>query len=151
MSRVHGGFVIFITFICPLSDERLITPVWDLLRELRLATRDGLQGKARQLRPFLRGGFFSCLVHGGWESDAALAHQSLLHLGIFSRCDDATVILLLHPDGWWPGRLEDLPVARAGLGHPLWWLLLCGGCVWKRWPCVTSSAGPANICFMTYL
>lgn len=85
MSRVHGGFVIFITFICPLADERLITPVWDLLRGLRLATRDGLQGKARQLRPFLQGGFFSCLMCGSWESDAALAHHSPLDLGIFSR------------------------------------------------------------------
>lgn len=57
------------------------------------------------------GGFFSCLVCGGQESDIALAGQSLLHLGIFPRREDAVVLLLL-PDGWWLGRLEDLPVAH---------------------------------------
>lgn len=65
VSRVHGGFVIFITFICTLADERLITPVWDLSRGLHLATRDGLQGKARRLRPLLQGGIF-LLPHAWW-------------------------------------------------------------------------------------
>lgn len=51
-------------------------------------------------------------MRGGRKSDAALAHQSLLHLGIFQRQGDAVVLLLLHPDGGWPGRLEDLPVAE---------------------------------------
>lgn len=63
------GFLL--TFICTLDDERLITPGWQLLREFHLATRDGLQGKARQLRPLLHGGFFSWLMHGGRESETA--------------------------------------------------------------------------------
>lgn len=46
--------MIFITFICTLADERLIIPIWDRLRGLHLATRVGLQGKPRQLRPLLR-------------------------------------------------------------------------------------------------
>lgn len=49
--------MIFITFICTLADERLITPIWERLRGLHLATRVGLQGKARQLRPLLWGIF----------------------------------------------------------------------------------------------
>lgn len=51
-------------------------------------------------------------MRGGQEPDTALAHQSLLRLGIFPRRDDAMVLLLLHPDGWWLGRLEDPPVAE---------------------------------------
>lgn len=68
--------MMFITSICACADERLITPVWELSRGLRLATRDGLQGKSERLRPFLRRGrgeFFSCPMRGGQEPDAAVA------------------------------------------------------------------------------
>lgn len=56
VASVHGVFLTLLTFICTLADERLITPVWDLSRELHLATRDGLQGQAMQLRPLLQKG-----------------------------------------------------------------------------------------------
>lgn len=94
MSRVHGGFGIFVTFICMLDDEGLITPGWELSREFHLATRDGLQGKAGQLRALLQGRFSpaSCMVAG------SLMQSSLFHLGIFPRQDNAMVLLLLHPD-----------------------------------------------------
>lgn len=58
---------------------------------------------------------------------------SLFHLGTFPRQDRAVVVLLLHPDGWWLGHR-----GTCRIMSPL------------RWPHVTSSTGPANICFMTH-
>lgn len=67
-----------------------------------------------------------------------------------SHGDGAVLLLLLGPAGGSRAGWRSCQ-GRAALGHPPRWLPPCGGCGWQRWPCVTSAAGPANICFMTDL